>query len=95
MAYVAEIKDVKTIYYEQHWLMSDWLQDDTGLADRVFYNQPELAWLIEQGYQPHFSKMADLEMETMKYMVRFNLTDDDYLMLLLRWPNHLHQQMEI
>lgn len=86
---------MKSIYYEQHWVMSDWVQDTTGLADRIFFSQPEIAWLIEQGYKPEFAKMADLEMEAMKYSVRFTLTDDDYLLLLLRWPNHLHQSMEL
>lgn len=74
--------------------MEDWLQDTTGLADRVFYSQPEIAWLIEQGYKPEFARMADLEMETMKYMMTFNLPDDDYLLLLLRWPDHLCKQVE-
>lgn len=94
MACVAGTKKVKMIYYEQHWLMSDWITDTTGLADRVFYSQPEIAWLIEQGYKPEFSKMADLEMESMKYMMRFEIPEDDYLLLLLKWPNHLHQQVE-
>lgn len=96
MANVAAFEaSMKTLFYEQHWLMSDWIQDDTGLADRVFYSQPEIAWLIEQGYKPEFSRMADLEMETMRYMMKFRLSEDDYLLLLLKWPNHLCQQMEI
>lgn len=86
---------MKTIYYKQHWVMSDWLADDTSLADRVFYSQPEIAWLIEQGHRPEFSRMADLHMEAMMYTMSFTIPEDDYLLLLLRWPNHLQQTMEI
>lgn len=86
---------MKCIQYDQHWLMEDWVQDLDHVADQVFFNQPEVAWIRSQGYEGLFTKQADHQMECMIYTIKFWISEADYLMLLLRWPENLNIKLEL
>lgn len=89
-----------TVSYEQWWPRDAWVSDMDTVAEMIWWEQPALAWLREQGIEPALRLKSDsgsmpydsqphgdiFDADTRIYTISFNLPTDIYTWMMLQWP---------
>ena len=74
------------VSYTQRWRMEDWIRDMDHQADHAWSLDPQINWLIEQGYKPRTSKHYDRAMDILHYILIFDVPESIQTFLLLQYP---------
>ena len=77
---------MRTITYEQIWRVEDYMQDLSRIADRVFLDNQQINWIIQQGYQPRVTKYYAQDQEQIHYQICFDVSDEFLTWLYIKYP---------
>lgn len=77
---------MKTIQYEQTWAVEDYILDMDHTVEQVWEQQEQIAWLIEQGYEPRIEQKLNVNRQAVTFCMTFLVREQDLTFLMLKWP---------
>ena len=80
---------MKEIAYTQIWGLAEWMEDQSDLVARAFYEVEPIQWMYEHGYDGHVARHYDRLTDNFHIKVTFNIPDEVYTYVILRWPEEL------
>ena len=67
------------------------MADQEDIIEAVFLSRDEIQWLMRQGYQPEKSRYVWPGSCSAAWSWRFDIQDDDMLLLMLMYPQDQHR----